>query len=184
MTDDILFALWFFIPAGMANMTPVFTAKLPGLRSWSTPVDFGCSVKGKRLLGDHKTWRGLLTGVVAGVLILWLQSVLYEHHQAIRDFSSLDYQEISIVGLGILLSLGALAGDSIKSFFKRQLNVRPGRSWFPFDQLDYIAGGLLLSAIVVQLTLAQYAWIVIIWFGLHLISSYIGYLLKLKDKPI
>lgn len=184
MVDDILFALWFFLPAGMANVTPVLVAKAPLLRNWNTPVDLGHRYRGKRILGDHKTWRGFVVGITAGTLMLWLQVALYNHGRWVQDFSSLDYSTVSILGLGLLLSFGALAGDAIKSFFKRQIDVTSGHSWFPFDQLDYIAGGLLLSALIVQLTLPQYAWIVLMWFALHLISSYLGYLLKFKDRPI
>jgi len=184
MIDDILFALWFFLPAGMANVTPVILAKAPVLKHWNAPIDMGRSWRGKRIFGDHKTWRGLATGIIAGTLVLWLQVALFESGGWVQAFSPLNYSEVSILGLGILLSFGALSGDAGKSFFKRRANVPSGRSWFPFDQLDYIAGGLLLSTLVVQLSFAEYAWIVLIWFGLHLISSYLGYLLKFKDHPI
>jgi CDP-2,3-bis-(O-geranylgeranyl)-sn-glycerol synthase len=84
----------------------------------------------------------------------------------------------------VLLSFGALFGDMVKSFFKRQLGVASGKSWFPFDQIDYIVGGLAFSAIVVRLEATQYISVLVVWFALHLISSYIGYLLKLKKDPI
>jgi CDP-2,3-bis-(O-geranylgeranyl)-sn-glycerol synthase len=82
------------------------------------------------------------------------------------------------------MGFGALLGDAIESFFKRQARVKPGNTWFPFDQIDYIIGGLLFSLPVITLGVKYYFLILVVWLLLHLISSYIGYLLGLKTKPI
>jgi CDP-2,3-bis-(O-geranylgeranyl)-sn-glycerol synthase len=185
MPHDLLFALWYFIPAGVANMTPILAAKVPGLSRWKAPVDGGRTWRGKRVFDDHKTWRGIVTGVIAGILILKLQANLYDQYAWARSISqSLNYGQISILGLGFLLSFGALFGDMLKSLAKRQVGVPAGRGWFPFDQLDYIVGGLLLSSLYVRLSFVHFIWIIIVWFGMHLLFSYIGYLSKFKDSPI
>jgi CDP-2,3-bis-(O-geranylgeranyl)-sn-glycerol synthase len=185
MDRDFLFALWYFIPAGIANVTPIIAAKTPGLKRFDAPVDSGRRWRGKRIFDDHKTWRGIVTGCVAGVLVLWLQASIYQNSEGIRLISQpLDYSHVSIIGLGLLLSLGALGGDLLKSFAKRQFNVRAGHSWFPFDQLDYIIGGLALSSLYIQLSLVHYVWVIIVWFGMHVLSSYVGYLTGFKDSPI
>jgi CDP-2,3-bis-(O-geranylgeranyl)-sn-glycerol synthase len=175
--DDIWFAIWFFLPAGVANVTPILVAKLPAIREWDTPLDLGRKFHGQPIFGSHKTIRGIVFGTFVGTLIF------YDQTRAGGIYGGLDYGGLSI-WLGILLSFGALFGDLVKSFFKRRVNVPSGKSWFPFDQLDYIFGGLLLSSLVVTLSLKQYATIIIVWFALHLISSYVGYLLKLKKDPI
>lgn len=185
MGHDLLFALWFFVPAGVANVAPVLANKMPVLGSWQTPLDFGHHFRGQRLFGAHKTWRGLITGLIVGTLTLWLQVSLCQHSAwLVRVSQPLDYATLPILRLGLLMSFGALAGDALKSFFKRQVGVPSGHSWFPFDQLDYIVGGLLLSAFVVRLPAVLYAWTVVIYFLLHLIFSYLGYLLKLKERSI
>jgi len=185
MGRDILFALWFFLPAGIANITPILVAKTPVINRWGPPIDLGLHWRGKRLLGDHKTWRGIISGFIAGTLTVWLQVWLYKNTEWAQTISQpIDYSSISILGLGFALSIGALGGDAIKSILKRQLSVKPGESWFPFDQLDYIIGGLLLSSFVVILPFQEYIWIFILWFGLHLLFSYIGYITKFKEHPI
>lgn len=185
MTHDALFALWFFVPAGIANATPVIVSHLPGLRTLNAPMDCGKKFHGKRILGDHKTWRGLISGIIMGVLVVWLQSLFFRDYAWIRQVSSpLSYTGLRLASLGLLLSFGALAGDAIESFLKRRCNIGSGRSWFPFDQLDYVIGGLLLSLIYVRLPAAYYAWVVLIWFAMHLLFSYIGYLAGLKDQPL
>ena len=182
--NDILFAIWFFLPAGIANVVPVLIAKAPLLSEWKTPVDLGLKLRGKPVLGPHKTIRGLVGGTFAGFLIFALQVQAYESYQWAREVSGgLDYSELSL-WIGVLLAFGALFGDLVKSFFKRQINVISGKSWFPFDQLDYIIGGLLFSSMIVVLEAKQYILIIIIWFLLHLLTSYLGYLTKFKSDPI
>lgn len=185
MIDAVLFALWFFLPAGLSNGFAVVAAKLPFLRHWNTPVDGGRSWRGARILGDHKTWRGLVVGTLIGALTAWLQGMAYQEYAWVQAFCEpLDYTTVNTVLLGGLLGFGALLGDMIKSFAKRRVGVPSGKSWFPFDQIDYIAGGLLCSAIVVQLNLGVYLWIISIWFGMHLLFSYLGYIAHFKDDPI
>jgi len=181
----ILFSLWFFVPAGFGNMTPVFAAHIPLLRDLNYPLDFGKKYRKQRIFGVHKTWRGVVLGVLIGMLIVWVQSVIFHHSAWIRSISTpVNYRASSILVLGLLLSLGALIGDAIESFVKRQRGIGSGDRWFPFDQLDYVIGGILLSILYVRLPLDRYVWIIILWFGMHLLFSYIGYLLKLKSKPI
>src|SRR5438094_104291 len=66
--DAIPQALWFFLPAFVANpMAVVFGG--------GTPIDFGRTLRdGERLFGDGKTWRGLLGGTVSGALLGFLLS--------------------------------------------------------------------------------------------------------------
>ena len=108
--ENVIFALLFFLPAGISNMTPVFSSKIPYLKNWNTPLDFGKSYRGQRVFGKNKTWRGLISGVLLGTLAGYVLSQIY-----FTDYSTLDF-----VLLAAGMSLGALVGDAIESFFKRQ----------------------------------------------------------------
>jgi CDP-2,3-bis-(O-geranylgeranyl)-sn-glycerol synthase len=181
---DVLFVIWFFLPAGLANMAPIFAAKLPLLNRLSFPLDCYITFRNKRLFGSHKTVRGLMSGIVCGVLTAYLQVFLYIQIPLIRSFVSIDYTAINPFLLGLLASLGALTGDALRSFFKRQRRIAPGKSWFPFDQIDYVIGGVVFTAFYIQLTIWQYILLFVIWFLLHPVATLIGYWLKLKDSPI
>ncbi len=184
MVNDFLYALWFFLPAGAANMAPVLVAHLPLLRHWNAPLDGGKYYRGKRLLGSSKTWRGLVCGIIFAAFVALLQQKLSHHLGGFSMYlQQAGYADVSFL-LGVLLGAGALIGDAIESFFKRQRAVAPGASWFPFDQLDYIIGGCLLAMLVSRLPLKIYGLVVIAWFIIHLASSYVGYLLHLKKTPI
>ncbi len=174
MIESVFFAIWFFLPAGVANAAPVVANKIPLLNTWHTPIDLHKSFRGIRVLGDNKTWRGLLTGTIAGGLTASLQ------HLAINRGGTL----AEVFLLGCILGFGALVGDAVESFFKRQKGIPSGKSWFPFDQTDYIIGGLVFIYPFTQLPIHIVLLIFITFFGLHLVVAYIGYLLKLKDRPI
>lgn len=156
-------------------MAPVFASKLPVIRNWKTPLDFGKSLQGHRLFGTNKTWRGLLSGIIAGTL---LGLLLY------TPFFSDDYSLELFLGISAAMSAGALIGDAVESFFKRRRNIASGKAWFPFDQTDYIIGGLLFVLPFGVLSWWLILWVFGIFFGLHLLSSYIGYLIGFKDSPI
>lgn len=184
MLQDMLFVAWFFLPAGLANVAPIFASKLPYLKTLTFPLDGYATFRGKRLLGDHKTIRGLGSGILVGIVIASLQVYFSTSVAQVRAFVLIDYAAINPVIFGTLSAVGALAGDALKSFFKRQLDISPGRSWLPFDQIDYVVGGIVFTAFYIHLSLFHYLLLFLVWSLLHPIATFMGYLLKLKDSPI
>lgn len=187
----ILFALWFFLPAGLANAAPVFANKIPLLNRWKAPMDFGKSYGSTRLLGKNKTWRGFFFGATIAALTALLQAWLMRFDTVLRlaaensDYLILMQSSYVWIGIfGALLGCGALLGDAVESFFKRRSGIASGESWLGFDQTDYIIGGLIFATPFVVFSPAGYIMILAVWFGAHILSSYIGFLLHLKDKPI
>lgn len=173
--------LYFFLPAYLANMAPVFAR---GHFEWAAaPIDAGRSWRGCRILGDHKTWRGVVSGVVAGAFGFALQCWLYRAGFA-RDLALMDYGSVDPILSGVLLGLGTGIGDAIKSFFKRRVGIPAGASWLGFDQLDFMAGAYaLVSFTFVPPPLATLAILPIVFFG-SLASTTTGYWLGLKESWI
>lgn len=141
----ILFqTLFFFLPAYIGNTSPVIFSKLKPFSNWNFPADFYKKYKGKRILGDHKTIRGYIVGIIfsatMGLLQFYLvKNNIWKYHHAIY----LDPTKSLI--LSLLLGFGALFGDSLKSFFKRQVGIDPGKPWVPFDWIDFTIGAIILS---------------------------------------
>lgn len=184
MFDKILFSLWFFFPAGIANGTPVIIAKVPFLKKLDYPMDFGLKFRGKRVLGSHKTIRGLIAGVTVAIITAYLQKYAFDNSLYIRDFCPIDFNDVSVFLYGGLSGLGAIIGDAVKSFFKRRIDIKPGKAWVPFDQIDYIIGGILFVLPYIQLDLIYYILIAILYLIIHPVTTVIGYYLKFKDSPI
>lgn len=185
--QDLFFALWIFLPAAFGNMTPILISKASWkpLRTWTTPIDCGKTFRGMRIFGEHKTWRGLITGMIVSTIFLALQQVVFKHSALLQDWTNhFDYAGLPTLIVGPLFGLGALGGDAIKSFFKRQRGTPPGESWYPFDQLDLPIGALIATWPFIHPNFYQAAFLILIGWASQLISSYIGFLLHLKDKPI
>ncbi len=169
----ILQSFWIIIPVYVANASAVFVGG-------GTPVDFWKTWRdGKRILGDGKTWRGLLLGTFLGMIVgFGLSLVAFFINQS-------DYAYLKITNflafplmIPILFSLcfGALLGDIVESFFKRRVGKERGSDWIPFDQLDFIIGALsvsfMVSTILDFVGLSQENWFttnVTIWHILFLV---------------
>lgn len=171
----IIQALYFFLPAYISNMAPVILQKI---NVFPQPVDLNRTWNGKPIVGPNKTWGGLLYGTLVGTLIFFLQQQLYTI-SFFQNLSIINYSQQPLI-LGFLLAAGAILGDLAKSFIKRRLNKQPGSQWFPFDQLDYVIGALLLSLMVYTPPLRIVLTLLIIAPILHFIANRIGYLLGLK----
>ncbi|MEM1988525.1 MAG: CDP-2,3-bis-(O-geranylgeranyl)-sn-glycerol synthase [Candidatus Woesearchaeota archaeon] len=134
----ILQAVWFLLPAYVANSAPVVVYKINFL---NVPVDFNKKYKGKPIFGTHKTWRGLFFGVLFGMIVAYLQKILYYNVDFFRAISVYDYSNAIL--FGFLISIGALVGDLVKSFFKRRISIPEGADWPFFDQYDFVIGSLV-----------------------------------------
>ena len=171
--------LYFLVPVAFANMAPVLA------RRWfeflNKPLDFNKKINGKRVLGDHKTFRGLLFGIVGGILGVLLQSYLFTF-TFFKELSLINYNEINIFLFGFLMGLGVIAGDAVGSFIKRRINLKPGQSFIPLDQIVAPFG-----AIIFLLPIHNIGWKVLllapfISFFFHILIKWIGYALKIEDK--
>ncbi len=184
MLRELLFIIYFFLPAGVANMAPVLAAHWRLLPRLDRPIDGGRKFKGKRIFGDHKTWRGFAAGFVAATVVVILQYLAYIWFEPIQTFSLVDYRELNIIIWSLALTLGALGGDAIKSFFKRQAGKPPGASWPPFDQIDYVLGTIVVSYFIYPLETRLYLMALIIGLALHPLVNLIAWTLKLQEEPI
>jgi CDP-2,3-bis-(O-geranylgeranyl)-sn-glycerol synthase len=153
------------------------------LPRWNYPLDFNQIFRGQRILGSHKTWRGLIIGILAAFLFFIWQKYLYAYYPPIRDFSLIDYNSTSIF-IGAIMGLGAILGDAVKSFFKRQLKIAPGRPWFPFDQLDFLIGGVLLSWPFIPISSSIIVVAIGLGLLLHLLFKVIGYIVGVDKTTI
>ena len=180
MDAIILFILkvaWYYLPIGIANMMPVVFRRL--FNFLALPLDFNKTFLGQPIFGNHKTFRGLLFGTLAGGLIFIIQRHAFEVSDFFHNISIFDYSKISI-WFGLVMGFGAILGDLIKSFFKRRFLRSPGRSWFPFDQIDYTLGGMILSFMFYVPESNIFVSVVILGVLLHIAANAIGRLLGFR----
>ena len=119
--------LLLFLPAFVANATPVVVKQLPGLVNWSTPIS-------ESVFGINKTYRGVVCGIFAGAL-----------SGAIQSYFGVGQLFMTGTIFGSWLGAGALTGDLVKSYFKRRLGFRPGSALPIFDGIDYMVGAIIFA---------------------------------------
>ncbi len=91
----------------------------------AAPLDFGITFRdGTRLLGGHKTWRGLISAAIACAVVT----------QTLH---------LGLLG-GALFGTLALTGDAASSFVKRRLRIEPGAEILGLDQLPEALFPLLI----------------------------------------
>ncbi len=172
--------IYLFLPIGLANIFASLSRYLwPRL---NYPLDFHQSFRGQRIFGSHKTWRGLIAGILAAFLFFLWQKYLFNNCPLVNKFSLIDYNSVSLWA-GVAMGLGAGLGDALKSFFKRQLNIAPGQPWFPFDQIDFVVGGTLLSWPFIPISVNVILSAIILGLLFHLIFKVIGYVCRV-DKAL
>lgn len=173
-----LSCLYYFLPGYCANMTPPIMRWLNVFNFLDKPVDGGLTIDKKPLLGRNKTWRGLILGVIVGFVVFLIQRFI----PFFEIFELIDYDNTPLV-FGILMPLGALLGDMFFSMIKRRIDLKPGDSWIPWDQIDYVIGSFALL-FATGMTADIYVWTIIMLstIFLHIIVNKIGFQLKISKS--
>lgn len=141
------------------NLIPVFLAYLME-EKWDTPVDRGIQLSdGQPLLGNHKTVRGVVGGVLAGgagALILNLP-----------------------LWFGVSIGILSMAGDLLNSFIKRRMGKTEGQEFPVMDQ--FLEGGLPLVVLapIAQVSLVGGIFILLIFVATaHAGAKFLNQVLK------
>lgn len=171
-----ILTVWLMLPVWLANMSPAIAGS--AFKNFS-PLDFGKSIGSQRILGDGKTFEGLLTGIVIGAIIATIE--LYFSKQ-------LNMPSYSLIAI-ITMPAGALFGDLIASFLKRRLDIKRGSALPIIDQLDFVIGAWLLTIIFDYNWYVNHFTIPVIMFTLvitgifHFIFNVIGYKIGVCNEP-
>ena len=178
--------LWIMMPAYLSNTFAVITGG-------KYPIDQGKLYSdGNRILGDGKTWSGLIGGTIGGMLIGYLQINYGEIViEALANTKSYDFWGERSLLIIFLLSFGALLGDMTASFFKRRSKLNRGDKSPILDMFDFIGMALFLTLIF------DYDWLkswildgyvplftlLIATPVLHRGVNIIGYKIGIKNEP-
>lgn len=174
---ELFSAAWLFLPAGAANMAPVFLHGRKNLH----PMDRGAVLKdGMPLLGSHKTWEGLTLGVVAGALAGLAQGFLKPMISVFSLPSPLP--ETGLI-VGAALGLGAMLGDAAASFIKRREGLKSGDESVLLDRLNSVAGASVAAYLVADVKLSWILIMLCVALILHKLANDVAYMIGLKEVP-
>jgi len=180
--------MWIMGPAYIANSVAVLTGG-------KFPIDQGKILSdGNRLLGDGKTWSGLIGGTLGGIAF----GIILNSDKGYTTLENLTGEKFEQELWGnnpllvfTLLSFGALFGDMSASFYKRRQNLKRGDKFALLDMYDFIFMTLLLCFIFQNSWLMS--WIIDTWSPLFIILfltpilhrgvNIIGYNIGIKNEP-
>ena len=159
--QDWLSALYIILPTYCTNGAPV-------LFGGGIPIDMGRSLAdGERVLGDHKTFRGFLSGLVVGTIVGVVSSYVFS---------------MNLVPIAFSASFGALLGDMAGAMLKRRLKIAPGGALPIVDQLDFVVGAVLCVSLFTDISLGAILILFLVTPPIHLLANMGAYVLGLKDR--
>ena len=178
--------LWIMMPAYLSNTLAVITGG-------KFPIDQGkIHSDGNRILGDGKTWSGLIGGTFGGLVIGYLQinhgNIVIDTIANSKNYNFWGENSLAII---FLLAFGALLGDMTASFFKRRKKLNRGDKSPLLDMFDFIGMALFLTLIfdpawLKSWILDGYAPLFTLLVAtplLHRGVNIIGYKLGIKNEP-
>jgi len=177
MPNLILQLFYFMLPAYFANMAPVIVKKI--FNNLKIPIDFNKKIGNKEIFGKNKTFRGLIFGIIFAIIITFIQYLFYNNNIFV-SFSIVDYSNWLLIGF--LMGFGAIFGDLVESFVKRRLDYKPGKSFIPFDQLDFVIGALIFIYPLNVLSLNKIIVILILSFVLHIIVNHLAFYIGIRKE--
>jgi len=209
-----LLTLWLYLPGFLANTFAMMWGKwLPKTGYGPWPIDGGRTHSdGNRILGDGKTWNGLIGGSLTSGLLCMLIVGLVDQGSLSTVFDDgstvfaspligsegtwFDIGGTSFTAfiLGTFLGFACLLGDSTGSFFKRRRGLKregeisskaPLLDTLPFAIMVFLFGQLFLGTSVLAAEELRLPMLALIAFTpvLHRSFNLIGYKIGWKDVP-
>ena len=207
-----IMTLWLYLPGFLANTFAMMWGKwLPKTGYGPWPIDGGRNWKdGNRLLGDGKTWNGLIGGSLTSGLLCVIIVALMGEPPSLETIESdifahplTGYEDTwfnigsiytSAFVLGTFLGFACLLGDSTGSFFKRRRGLKregdvsskaPLLDTLPFAIMVFLFGQIFLGESLLSQNelISPMLVMIVITPILHRSFNLIGYYIGWKDVP-
>ena len=192
----LLQILYVCIPTIMAGTLHMAIVTFDLLASLRTPLDGNRTFRGRRILGDNKTVRGITVMPAITALFFWAQALAYHHCAWARELSFFDYTFTGSawhpVTAGVVVGLGYAVAELPNSFIKRQLDVPPGAAGRGLgrtiagivDQADSAVGCVLAMYLFWRWPLSLGIALILVGTGIHLFVNMTLYLMTLRNRPV
>jgi CDP-2,3-bis-(O-geranylgeranyl)-sn-glycerol synthase len=163
----------------------------PSSQPLNKPLDGGRTFRGKRILGDNKTVRGLIVIIPATGMSFLLISLLRPYLPTWFAEGIWELPPLTYATIGILAGIGFMAGELPNSFIKRQCGLPPGGKprklfWSVLtsitDRIDSVLGVLLMMSILVPVPWQTWFFLLILGPGVHSLFSFWLYRLRVKAR--
>ncbi|MCH6562215.1 MAG: CDP-archaeol synthase [Myxococcales bacterium] len=189
--NQLLRIAYLFLPLLAGLIVHGLCIKYSWLAFSARPLDHEKRLRGVRLFGANKTWRGILAVAAGSAGFLCLQTEVLHGIPGARGLELFDYASVNGVLLGFTLGAASMLAELPNSLLKRQLGVAPGSAvrgrwavlFYVLDQVDMLLGAWLVLAFVMPVTLQGIALSVCFLFVVHQLFSVFGYLFGMRATP-
>lgn len=173
--------IYLFAPLLLSAAFSGFVLRFNLAPSLRAPIDAGRMVRRRRMFGDSKTWRGVVTAVVGSIIAVTIQRFFAEDVPSFLRV--VDYEHVNPVCFGTAMGVGAMTGELPNSFVKRQLGISPGATakgpwrilFYLWDQLDLLTGAWPAIAYWVHPSATLIGTSVAVTLVVHPLIALIGY---------
>lgn len=182
-------SLWTLFPGVVGGVLHMLVVRRGWLAALAVPLDGGWRWRGRRLFGDHKTWRGLLVipaGTLAGAA---LQRALQSAWPALAAHDWL--HAVPAYELGLVWGFGYALAELPNSFLKRRFGIAPGAAaarapwlWALLDQADSPLCCAFLAYACGWLDAGPAAVLAVSGTGVHLAANALLFLAGLRTRPL
>lgn len=190
MIQPLILAIFLLACLSIAGALHVWWLRKPLSRRFDRPVDGGATLRGRRIFGDNKQWRGFVMMPPAAALAFGLLGdarPIYPDAvaQALWDIDPGQYAL-----LGFISGLAFMLAELPNSFLKRQFDVAPGalpaQPWLRplcllLDRIDSTLGVLLAISLMLPLPAATWIWALLLGPATHALFSH--WLHRVGVKP-
>jgi hypothetical protein len=189
--NELLRIAYLFLPLLAGLIVHGLCIKYGWLAFSARPLDREKRLRGVRLFGENKTWRGILAVGAGSAGFLYLQAEVLHGIPGPRGLELFDYASVNGGLLGFALGAASMLAELPNSLLKRQLGVAPGSAvrgrwavlFYVLDQVDMLLGAWLVLACVMPVTLQGIALSVCFLFVVHQLFSLFGYRLGMRSTP-
>ncbi|CAM3913025.1 hypothetical protein VA7868_02306 [Vibrio aerogenes CECT 7868] len=178
--EIILSALILMLPLIISGSFHMMVVKRNWFSAWAIPLN-------EHAFGRNKTWRGMLVMPLATIPGTVLICILYTWFQ---PWMLVDLTTTDPVLLGILLGIGYVIPELPNSWVKRRLKIPPGQQaaknafWFTLiDQTDSAIGCAIVYALMLDVPVIVFLWIILLGPLVHLIVNLTLYSIGLRKQP-
>lgn len=189
MIGRLLYTMLPVVGGGILHMVVV---KAGWLRWLTRPLDGGRMWRGRRVLGDNKTWRGIVVILVGTILCTGLQRVAELLAPALPSWNLVDLAAIPWWRAGFWWGASYALAELPNSFLKRRFGILSGEGrrgvagalLAIVDQADSAFGCCLAAWLALDVPAAAAGWMFLLGTGVHLLCNFLLGLTRLRERLI
>ncbi|MCP4093335.1 MAG: CDP-archaeol synthase [Planctomycetes bacterium] len=189
----ILKILYTILPVAGGGILHMMVVRAKWLQFLAIPIDGGRSWSGKRIFGDHKTWRGIVVILAATALSAGLHAMVESRSPDLSDYNYVDYSTIAWWQAGLWWGIAYAISELPNSFLKRRAGIAPGEGGSAglrsvllslMDQADSAIGCSLIAWLALGVPFDIALWMIILGTAVHLLINMLLGLAGLRDRII